>query len=68
MNKPFTLKVEDSKKEIINIINGAELPAYCIKKILQEIYDEIEKLDKDEIEQYYKNQEKMKGEKENDKD
>ena len=60
MNKPFSLKVEDTQKQIISFINEAELPAYCIKDILQKIYTEIENLDKQEIERYIKEEKEEK--------
>lgn len=57
MNKPFTLKLEELKNEIVKNINNAELPAFNVKLILQEIYKTVEELDKQEIENYYKEKE-----------
>lgn len=52
MNKPFTLKLEELKNKIVEDINNAELPAFNVEIILQEIYKTIEELDKQEIEKY----------------
>ena len=63
MNKPFSLKAEELKNEIINNINDAELPAYCVKIILENIYKEIDNIDKKEIKDYLNNEKNEKGEK-----
>lgn len=63
MNKPFTLKLEELKNKIVEDINNAELPAFNVEIILQEIYKTIEELDKQEIDNYYKGNEKDKEEK-----
>lgn len=60
MNKPFTLKLEDLKNQLVEDINNAELPAFNVQIILQEIYRTIEELDKQEIDNYYKEIEKSK--------
>ncbi len=60
MNKPFTLKLEDLKNKIVEDINNAELPAFNVQIILQEIYKTIQDLDKQEIDNYYKGIEKSK--------
>lgn len=52
MNKPFTLKLEDLKNKIVEDINNAELPAFNVKIILQEIYKTIEDFDRQEIAKY----------------
>ena len=57
MNKPFTLKLEELKNKIVEDINNAELPAFNVEIILQEIYKTIEELDKQEIDNYYKENE-----------
>lgn len=62
MNKPFTLKLEELKNKLVEDINNAELPAFNVKIILQEIYKTIEELDKQEIDNYYKEIEKDKEE------
>lgn len=62
MNKPFTLKLEDLKNKLVEDINSAELPAFNVKVILQEIYKTIEEFDKKEIDNYYEEIKKNKEE------
>ena len=52
MNKPFTLKIQEVEKEIVEIINSSQLPAYVLKQVLQGIYNEIDKVDMEEIKKY----------------
>lgn len=52
MNKPFTLKLEDLKNKLIEDINKAELPAFNVNYILNEIQNLIFEMDKQEIEKY----------------
>jgi len=58
MDKPFTLKIQEVEKEIVEIINNSQLPAYVLKNILQGIYAEIERVDNEEIAKYNEAQEK----------
>lgn len=53
MEKHFTVKVNDTKKEIIDVINKANLPALVLKIILKDIYEEIESIEQKEIQEYY---------------
>lgn len=58
--KPFTLQVQETQDEIVNTINKSNLPAYVLKNILKEIYQQIEQLELNEIEEYNKNKKKKK--------
>lgn len=60
MNKPFTLKIEELKNKIVEDVNNAELPAFCVTIILQEILKTVQEMDKQEIENYNKEIEKEK--------
>lgn len=53
MEKHFTVKVNDTKKEIVDVINKANLPALVLKIILKDIYEEIESIEQKEIQEYY---------------
>ena len=53
MEKHFTVKVNDTKKEIVDVINKANLPALVLKIILKDIYEEIESVEQKEIQEYY---------------
>lgn len=54
MNKPFTLKVQETEQKIVEIVNNAEIPAFCMKVILNDVLNQINDFDKKEIENYYK--------------
>ena len=60
MEKPFTLKVEDLVKNIAEVINNANLPAYVIKNVLEKTYQEVDNLDRQEINEYNSKQKKDK--------
>lgn len=57
MKKPFSLVMEDSKNEIIDILNKAGMPAFCIKILLTEILKQVEIIDQEEIKKYNKEKE-----------
>lgn len=67
MNKPFTLQVQETQQEIVNTINKSNLPAYVLKNILKELYQQVEQLELNEIETYKQQQEKKSKKKESDK-
>lgn len=52
MNKPFTIKVQETEQEIIKIINNSNLPAYVLKTIFQNLYNQLEEIDNKEMEKY----------------
>lgn len=60
MNKPFTLKVQEVEQQIVEIINkaGTEVPAFCIKVILQDVMKQVNDIDNAEINAYEREIEK----------
>lgn len=60
MNKPFSLIVQETEQGIVEIINKSQLPAYVLKKMLQEIYAEVERIESEEIKKYSEEQETKK--------
>lgn len=68
MNKPFTIKVQETGKKIADVINESQLPLYVIKTILKGIYEEVDENDNKEIEKYNEEQEKLSQEKEKESD
>lgn len=58
MNKPFTLQAQETEKEIVEIVNSSQLPLLVLKQILQGIYNEIDRVDNEEIAKYNEEQEK----------
>lgn len=59
--KPFTIIVQETEEQLIKTINNSNLPAYVLKNILKELYQQVEQLEINEIEKY--NQSKKKGDK-----
>lgn len=64
MNKPTTLLIEEFKKNISNLINESQLPAFILEYILKDVYTEISLLSKQiaqkEISEYQNNEEQAK--------
>lgn len=56
--KPITLKVEETTNKIVNVINDSHLPWYIIKTMLQNIFNEVDKMDREEINKYLSKQAK----------
>lgn len=60
MDKPLSLIVQEAEQGIVEIINKSQLPAYVLKKMLQEIYAEVERIESEEIKKYNEEQEAKK--------
>ena len=72
MNKPANLIMEETKENIVKIINESGLPPFLLEPVLKDLYNQISILKQQELEQSKKqyedslNQEKeKKGAKEN---
>ena len=52
MNKPLTLQVNETEQRIVETLNEAKLPFYVLKTIIKNIYEDIERAENDEIQQY----------------
>lgn len=52
IKKPFTLRCKETEENIILSINNSELPVYVLKTILQSIFNQLDKIDTDEIQKY----------------
>ena len=52
MEKPFTIKVQEAEQEMVKAINSSGLPAYVLKVILQNLYNQLEITDNKEMEKY----------------
>lgn len=57
MNKPFTIQVQEVEQEIVNTINNSNLPAYVLKQIVKDIYQQISDVEQQEIQKYLENKE-----------
>lgn len=65
MNKPADLIVEETKESIVKIVNESGLPPFLLEPILKEIYNQVNILKKQELEQSKKQYENsLKNEKE----
>ena len=60
MNIPFTLQVQETEEQLVKTLNNSNLPAYVLKNILKELYQQIEQLEINEIEKYKQKNEKRK--------
>lgn len=58
IKKPFTIIVQETTQNLVEIINNSQLPTFVLKNILQGIYAEIDRVDNEEIAKYNEEQEK----------
>lgn len=72
MNKPANLIVEETKENIVKTINESGLPPFLVEPILKDLYNQINILKQQELEQSkkqyedsLKQEEKKKGVKKN---
>ena len=64
MDKPLSLRVREFESKIVEEVNKSELPAFCLKQILEKLYSQLTQIENQEIKDY---QEKERKEKENEK-
>ena len=65
MNKPAILVIEETKENIINTINESGLPPFLVEPIIKDLYNQINILKQQELEQSKKQYEdSLKQEKE----
>ena len=65
MNKPANLIVEETKENIVKLINESGLPPFLLEPILKDLYNQINILKQQELEQSKKQYEdSLKQEKE----
>ena len=74
MNKPANLIMEETKENIVKIINESGLPPFLVEPIIKDLYKQVSILKQQELEknrQEYENslkqEEKKKGAKKNEK-
>ena len=74
MNKPANLIMEETKENIVKIINESGLPPFLVEPIIKDLYNQVSILKQQELEknrQEYENslkqEEKKKGAKKNEK-
>ena len=64
MQKPFSLMIKETEEEIIKTINNSNIPIFCLKQVLSNLYNQLDDLEKKEIEEYQKSLEDKKENKE----
>lgn len=52
MEKPFTIKVQETEQEFIKTIEKSSLPVYVLKTIFQNLYNQLDLMDNKEMEKY----------------
>ena len=57
MEKPLNLRIEEIRNEIASTINGAKLPAYILKPVIKDFYNQLENLERQELIQAQKDYE-----------
>ena len=57
MEKPFTLIVQDTEEKIIKILNESKIPAFVLKNILQNLFNQLSEIEKNEVEAYLRKKE-----------
>ena len=50
--KPFTLQVQEIEQKIVDTINESNIPVYVLKQIVRGIYEQLETIEQQEIENY----------------
>ena len=51
MNKPITMIIDETKREIADICNNSMLPLYILEPIIKDLYVEIQELNKRQMQQ-----------------
>lgn len=58
MNKPLTVQIEETKQNLVNVINNSGLHPYILDNILKGLYDEMHilltNMTKQEVDEYNK--------------
>lgn len=56
--KPLTLRVQEIQSKVVDILNNSQLPAYVLKVMIKELYQQLENIEIEEIKKYNEEQEK----------
>ncbi len=57
MDEPFTLKVQATEEQLVKILNESKIPAFVLKIILQNLFNQLSEIEKNEIESYLRKKE-----------
>lgn len=50
MNKPITIAREEFLNGLINLVNNAGLPAFIMREAMGNVYTELQRLEKEQLE------------------
>lgn len=50
MNKPITIAREEFLNGLINLVNNAGLPAFIMRETMGNVYTELQRLEKEQLE------------------
>lgn len=62
MDKPLSLRIEEVKKELVNVINSSQLHSYILDTIIKDIYQEVHLMYQKQVEQERKEYESKNNE------
>lgn len=44
MEKPITMRIEETKESLVAVINESRLPAWLMRDVLRDIYEQVNRL------------------------
>lgn len=57
MEEPFTLRVQETEEQLVKILNESKIPALVLKNILQNLFNQLSEIEKNEVEAYLRKKE-----------
>lgn len=57
MDEPFTLRVQETEEQLVKILNESKIPAFVLKIILQNLFNQLSEIEKNETEAYLRKKE-----------
>lgn len=63
MDEPFTLRVQETEEQLVKILNESKIPAFVLKIILQNLFNQLSEIEKNETEAYLRKKEDKDNEK-----
>lgn len=63
MEKPLAIRIQETENELVKIINNSGLHSYILKNILEKIFNQLNEIEINEIEEWKKEKENEKNDK-----
>lgn len=57
MEEPFTLRVQETEEKLVKILNESKIPAFVLKIILQNLFNQLSEIERNETETYLRKKE-----------